>query len=244
MNAINLEEKKALLNKALNKQKDKKIIIALDGSSASGKGTLGKNLAKRFGYAFLDTGALYRAVALALIEMGGDVSNINNVIDAVTIVKRHLTPELLDNVAIRKHEISEIASQVAAIPEVRKELLDYQREFASNPPGNVGGAVLDGRDIGTVVCPDADFKFFIEASIEERARRRFNEVKLSNKKISFEQVLEDIKIRDERDRERNIAPTKQAEGAYVLDTTSKSPDESMEEVVSFITAKMLEEVNI
>jgi len=150
-----------------------KIVIAVDGPAASGKGTLARKIAERLGYAYLDTGALYRAVALATLEIAGDPSRIEDVKPAVGIIKRNLTQELLSSHALRRPDVSEAASKVAALPEVRSELLEFQREFAKNPPGDVGGVVLDGRDIGTVVCPGADIKLFVTATPEERARRRF-----------------------------------------------------------------------
>jgi cytidylate kinase len=218
-----------------------KVVIAVDGPAASGKGTLARKLAERLGYAFLDTGALYRAVAMATLEIGGDPSVYEDVKPALQIIKRNLTQELLDNPMLRGRAVAEAASQVAAIPEVRLELLDYQREFAKNPPGNVGGAVLDGRDIGTVVCPEADIKFFVTASAEERAKRRYSEFKDKEKNTSYEQILADLKIRDARDQSRKIAPTIAADDAYVLDNTSLSPAQTVDEAVAIIRAKFIEQ---
>ena len=219
----------------------KKIVIAVDGPAASGKGTLAKKLAERLGYAFLDTGALYRAVALATIEIGGNPSKFSDVQPALRIIKRNLTPELLANPALRSHEVSEASSQIAAIPEVRLELLDYQREFANNPPGNVGGAVLDGRDIGTVICPEADIKFFVTADVEERAKRRHAELQSSGNGLSYEQILEDLKTRDARDSAREAAPAVAAKDAYILDTTSLSPVQTVDEAIAVIRSKFIEQ---
>lgn len=215
------------------------VVIAVDGPSASGKGTLAKKIAERLGYAYLDTGALYRAVALATIEIGGDPSNINDVIPALTMVKKYLTPELLSNPELRQEEVSSAASQVAALPEVREQLLEFQREFAKNPPGYVGGAVLDGRDIGTVICPDAHVKFYVTASVEERAKRRFKDVESTG--VSYETVLFDLKERDARDQNRAVAPAKAAENAVTIDTTNMNAAEALEEAVNVIRVRFLAE---
>ena len=220
-----------------------KIVIAVDGPAASGKGTLARKMAERLGYAYLDTGALYRAVAYATLEMGGDPSQFVSVEPALAIIKKNLTPELLDNPALRTPEVSEAASKVAAIPEVRLELLEYQREFAANPPGNVGGAVLDGRDIGTVICPNANIKFFVTATTEERARRRHKELKDYYPELTLPSVLEDLKKRDQRDQSRKMAPTIAADDAYVIDTTTMNAAETLDEAVAVIRARFLEETN-
>jgi len=219
----------------------KKIVIAVDGPAASGKGTLAKKLANRLGYAFLDTGALYRAVGLAVLETGGDPSVIEDVLPALAIIKRNLTPELLASPALRTPEVSDASSKVAALPEVRIDLVDFQRNFAKNPPEGMGGAVLDGRDIGTVICPDADVKFFVTAGVEERARRRFAEIGATRPGMTYEQVLEDLKVRDQRDQSRKVAPTIAAEDAYILDTTALSPSQTVDEAISVIRARFLAE---
>ena len=221
----------------------RKTIIAVDGPAASGKGTLAKKLADRLGYAYLDTGALYRAVAMATLEIGGDPAQLQDVQPALEIIRRNLTPELLSNPALRTPEVSEAASKVAALPEVRQALLDYQREFAQNPPGYVGGAVLDGRDIGTVVCPQADIKFFVTAAPEERARRRFEELKNTDSAVSYDKVLSDLQTRDARDAGRKNAPTAVAEDAYTLDTTSLNAVQALDEAIKVIRANFLAETN-
>lgn len=232
---------------ATDDAQQKKIVIAVDGPAASGKGTLARRLAERLGYAYLDTGALYRAVGLATLETGGNPAVWGDVSMAVDIIRRNLTPELLSNPALRSPEVSDAASKVAAIPEVRQALLDYQREFAANPPGNVGGAVLDGRDIGTVICPTADIKFFVTASVEERARRRFEELKTTSPDkgatTNLSQVLADLKRRDERDQTRSIAPTLAAQDAYVLDTTTLNVAETLDEAINVIRSRFLSETN-
>ncbi len=221
----------------------RKIVIAIDGPGASGKGTLAKMIAERLGYAYLDTGALYRAVGLATLEINGDFESFEDVEPAVQIVLRHLTPELLANPALRAPEITEAASRVATLPDVRHQLTDIQRAFAKNPPGNVGGAVLDGRDIGTVICPDADLKIFVTASAEERARRSFEENKKRYPHLTLQTVLQDMQKRDQRDSSRPVAPMVAAQGAYILDTTHLTPAEMLEEAIAALRSKFLEDTN-
>jgi CMP/dCMP kinase len=219
----------------------KTVVIAVDGPAASGKGTLARKLADRFGYAYLDTGALYRAVAYAVLEIGGDPSDINSVRLVLDTLVRSITPELLANPALREHHVSEAASKVAALTEVRIALIDFQREFAKNPPGGAGGAVLDGRDIGTIICPEADMKFFVTASAEERAKRRFKELWPTRSDLTLEKVLEDIRARDERDSTRKSAPTAAAVDAYTIDTTALTPDAVVDEAVHVMISRMLAE---
>jgi len=217
----------------------RKMVIAVDGPAASGKGTLAKMMADRLGYAYLDTGALYRAVALATLELGGNPEKYEDVAPALAMVKRNLTPELLADPALRSHEVSEAASKVSALPEVRSALIDYQRGFAGNLPESVGGAVLDGRDIGTVICPDADLKFFVTAAPEERARRRYEELKTRYQELTLEKVMSDIQHRDQRDSTRKVAPTRAANDAHILDTTDLNRAEALQRAVEVIHAKLL-----
>lgn len=220
-----------------------KIIIAVDGPAASGKGTLAKKLAERLGYAHLDSGALYRAVAMAVLEIGGDPTKYVDVKPALDIITRNLTPELLSSPALRTPEVSDAASKVSSLPEVRQALLQYQRDFANNLPPYVGGAVLDGRDIGTVVCPEADIKFFITASVEERARRRYLEQQGRNEDDTFEKVLADLTSRDLRDQTRKVSPLVAADDAYILDTTRLDPAETLDEAIGVIRSSFLSETN-
>jgi cytidylate kinase len=187
------------------------MIIAIDGPAASGKGTLGKRLAAHFGVRHLDTGLIYRAVAKALIDSGRALDDR----DAAVAAARALDPTLFDEQALKGHEIGNAASIVSAIPEVRAALVAFQRDFAARPPG----AVLDGRDIGTVICPDADAKIFVIAAAEERARRRALELNASGQSVDEAAILTDILRRDERDRSRAVAPLVPASDAVVLDTT-------------------------
>lgn len=199
------------------------MIIAIDGPAAAGKGTLAQNLAKHFHYAFLDTGRLYRAVGYAVLQAGEDPSDES----AATREAKSFDPKsinkILSNPALRDEATGNAASKVAVIPAVRSALLDLQRNFAKEPFFEDGtpakGAVLDGRDIGTVVCPDADVKFFVTASAEVRADRRFKELQDAQKPADYDKILADIKERDERDSNRATAPLKPAEDAYVLDTS-------------------------
>lgn len=202
------------------------VVIAVDGPAASGKGTLARKLAKRLNYAYLDTGTLYRAVGMAVLERGGNPEVVSDVLPALAMIKKYLTPEFLDCPDLRGADVASAASKVAAIPQVRAELLEFQKDFAKNPPGAVGGAILDGRDIGTVICPDADVKFFVTASPEERARRRFNELKDTG--TTYKEVLADIIARDARDQNRATAPTKQAADAHFVDTTDMNATETLD----------------
>ena len=192
------------------------MIIAIDGPAASGKGTLAKRLAAHFGLPHLDTGLLYRAVARALIDAGDPLADE----DAATRAALALEPSSLDDPRLRGAPMGEAASIVSAFQPVRDALLAFQRGFA----GQAAGAVLDGRDIGTVVCPLADVKLFITAAPEERARRRHLELLERGEIAEFTTILEDIRRRDERDRTRSTAPLRIADDALVLDTTNLDPE--------------------
>src|SRR5271166_5820171 len=174
------------------------MIIAIDGPAASGKGTLGKRLAKHYGYRHLDTGVIYRAVAYALLSAEADLTNEMLAVSAAL----ELDPEKFGNPVLKTQRVGQAASVVSAIPRVREVLLNFQRQFAAGPPG----AVLDGRDIGTVICPDADVKIFVMATREVRARRRAAEYRAQGRQISDETVLADIEKRDQRDIHRAAAP--------------------------------------
>jgi len=187
------------------------MIIALDGPAASGKGTLGKKLAAHYGLRHLDTGLLYRAVAKAVLDAGKPPGDENAALAAALT----LDPARFDEAALKGPGVGEAASIVSAMPQVRAALLAFQREFAAAPPG----AVLDGRDIGTVICPDADVKLFVTARPEVRARRRAAEFAGSGKPVDEAAVLADIRARDDRDMNRAAAPLKQAPDAHLLDTS-------------------------
>jgi cytidylate kinase len=202
------------------------MIIAIDGPAASGKGTLGKRLAAHFGLRHLDTGLIYRAVAKALLDAGRPLDDKAHAVAAA----RALDPATFDEAILKGHAIGEAASIVSAIPEVRDALLAFQRDFAAAPPG----AVLDGRDIGTVICPDADVKIFVIAAPEERARRRATELKAASQPTDEATILEDIKRRDERDRNRPVAPLKAAPDAQQLDTTYLTVDAAVAAAIELV----------
>ena len=204
------------------------MIIAIDGLAASGKGTLGKRLAAHYGLAHLDTGLIYRAVAKALIDAGQRPSDVK----AAAAAAKALDPSHFDEVVLKAHSISEAASIVSAIPEVREALLAFQREFAVRPPG----AVLDGRDIGTVICPKADVKIYVTATADVRARRRVAEYKAQGRNIDEAAVLADIRTRDERDQNRAIAPLKRASDAHLLDTTHLDIDAAIRAAIDIVEA--------
>jgi cytidylate kinase len=187
------------------------MIIAIDGPAASGKGTIAKRVAAHYGLRHLDTGLLYRAVARAMLDAGHALD------DAAQAERtaRALDPARFDETELKGHTVGDAASVVSAIPAVRTALLDFQRNFAATPPG----AVLDGRDIGTVICPGAPVKLFVTASPEERARRRTAELRDRGEPADEAAVLADILRRDERDRSRIVAPLKPAADARLLDTT-------------------------
>ncbi|MDA5194589.1 (d)CMP kinase [Govanella unica] len=191
-------------------------VIAIDGPAAAGKGTLARRLARHLGFAFLDTGALYRAVGLTLLRAGAD---LDNAAEAARMAA-DLDLRLLDDDAIRSEDAGSAASRVAAMPGVRTALLDLQRRFAATPPDGLAGAVLDGRDIGTVVCPHADLKIYVTASDETRARRRLAELLAKGQNTDFDTVLADLRARDQRDASRPTAPLVQAADAHLLDTTN------------------------
>ena len=204
------------------------MIIAIDGPAASGKGTLGKRLAAHFGLRHLDTGLLYRAVAKALLDAGNRLDDGDGAVAAA----RKLDASRLDEAALKGRGLGHSASIVSAIPEVRAALVDLQRAFAAAPPG----AVLDGRDIGTVICPDADVKIFVDASPEVRAGRRAVELRAKGERVEEVDILADIVLRDERDRTRAVAPLARAADAHLLDTTHLDIDAAFRAAVSIVEA--------
>jgi cytidylate kinase len=195
-------------------------VVAIDGPAAAGKGTLARRLADRFGFAHLDTGALYRATALIVLDRAGDPADPATAEAAA----RRVEPQMLSDPRLRGEAVSAAASMVAAAPAVRHALLDWQRNFAAHPPPPARGTVLDGRDIGSVVCPGADVKLFITASTEERARRRVEELLQGGGAAIFEDVLQDLKERDALDTGRRVSPLITAPEAVVIDTTALDAD--------------------
>lgn len=194
------------------------MIIAVDGPTASGKGTIARALARHYGLPHLDTGLLYRAVGWQVKLNGGDPDSED---DAVTATQFH--DSLLDSPELRSEAVGGLASRVSVHPGVRKALFDRQRTFATQP----GGAVLDGRDIGTVIAPEAEVKLFITASTPARAERRFRELRDAGREVELEEILASLERRDERDRNRKDAPLTVAEDAFVIDTTEFDKDESI-----------------
>jgi len=215
------------------------IVIAVDGTAASGKGTLAKRLAAHFGFAHLDSGALYRLTALAVLEAKGDPAN------EADAVKGAQTMDLnrAGDPAIRTDIVGKAASHVAAIPAVRAALLDFQRNFLSHPPGGSPGAVMDGRDIGTVICPTAVAKLYVDARPEIRARRRWNELKGMNIRRAEQDVLAGrvpgVEFgQDAADKSRPIAPLKQAPDADLLDTSDLGIDAAFAAALALVSPKV------
>ena len=204
------------------------MIIAIDGPAASGKGTLGKRLAGHYGLPHLDTGLIYRAVAKALLDAGHSPEDRMRARAAAEA----LDPSRFDEAALKAQAVGAAASLVSAIPEVRSVVLAFQRDFGRAAPG----AVLDGRDIGTVIFPDADVKIFVTASPEVRARRRAAELEQAGGRIDEAEVLADIRRRDERDSTRAIAPLKAAPDAYLLDTTHLDIDAAFRAAIDIVEA--------
>jgi cytidylate kinase len=214
---------------------ERPFVVAIDGPAASGKGTLARRLAEHFGLAHLDTGRLYRATARLVLEAGADPADPAA---ALAAAKRVDAARLADN-GLLAENIAAAASVVAAIPEVRAALLAFQRDFAANPPppahGTVPrGAVLDGRDIGTIVCPDASVKLFITASPEARAERRARELRGRGAAVIYDDVLQDMKERDARDSLRRVAPLAAAPDAVTIDTTRLDADQVFERACQII----------
>ena len=213
-----------------------RLVIAVDGPVASGKTTIARRLAQEYGLPFLDTGLLYRAVARRLLEQGADPHDEETAVAAA----RALEPEeLRDDPSLYAEQIGALASRVAAIAAVREALLPFQRRFAQGPRG----AVLAGRDIGTVICPDALVKLFVTASVEERARRRVEQLRARGERPIYARVLEELRMRDRRDRERAVAPLRPAADALVLDTTGMDVDATLEVARRHIEARLREAGN-
>lgn len=218
------------------------MIIAIDGPAASGKGTLARKLAQRLNYAYLDTGALYRCVGKAVLDAGQDPASEAHAVAAAKSLSGTLKPEDLQDPALRTDVVGQAASMVAKYPDVRQALFDFQRSFAAKPitAEPVGGVILDGRDIGTVICPDADVKLFVTANTEERAKRRYLELTAKGIKTAESAVLAEMVERDARDSGRDTAPLKPADDAHILDTTTMSEGEVMERAISIVRGHIVE----
>ena len=205
------------------------LVIAVDGPAASGKGTIARALADHFGLPHMDTGLLYRAAALNLWRWGGDPGNEFEAVRAC-----HELGIIADDPELRSEPVSKIASSISAYPAVRSALLERQQQFARQP----GGAVLDGRDIGTVIAPDATVKLFVTASAEERARRRLSELQRRGMDAPFDDVLADIRARDERDSTRDIAPLKAAPDAIHLDTSELGVEQATAAAIRLVEEQL------
>lgn len=203
------------------------MIIAVDGPAASGKGTIARALARHFGLPHLDTGLLYRATALNLLETGGDPDS-----EFAAARAAHIEQIDADDPELRSEAVGGVASRISAYPLVRAALLERQTRFAAQP----GGAVLDGRDIGTVIAPDADVKLFVTASVEARATRRWKEMQARGDKRTLEEITEDLRRRDDRDRTRTEAPLLEAEDAVVLDTSEMGIEEAVQAAIVAVEA--------
>jgi cytidylate kinase len=218
----------------------KHIVIAIDGPAASGKGTLARKLAAYLGYAYLDTGALYRSVGKAVLDAGQNPADEQAAIAAAKSLEKTLKAEDLQDPALRTDIMGQAASNVAKFPGVREAMFAFQKGFAAKPPENAKGVILDGRDIGTVICPDADVKFFVTASTEERSKRRLAELAGKGIQTDYETVFADMTERDARDAGRDTAPLKAAPDSFVLDTSNLGEAEVMERALTIIVSQTQE----
>jgi len=210
-------------------------VIAVDGTAASGKGTLARRLARQLGYGYLDTGLLYRATGFMTLSLYPDREDITEemAIEAVQAI----TPETMENPALRDEETTQRASKVAAMPLVRAALIEQQRNFAKNPPDGTVGAILDGRDIGTVICPNADHKIYVDADVEIRAARRVKELLERGDEAIHARVLQDMRERDARDSSRSVAPLVPADDAFIMDTTKMDANAAFAAALEFISKR-------
>ncbi len=209
-------------------------VITVDGPAASGKGTVARRLADHLGFAHLDTGKLYRAIGLAVLRAGGDPADPDSAVPAVQ------TADLstLSDQDLLSDEAAQAASRVAAIPAVREGLLQLQRDFAADPPGGLPGVVLDGRDTGTVICPDATLKFFVTASVEVRAERRHRELLARGEQSIYMVALAEMNERDRRDSTRAVAPLRPAEDAILIDTSGLDTEAVFAAVLRHVAAAL------
>ncbi len=210
-------------------------IIAIDGPAASGKGTLAKALAEALDFAYMDTGALYRAVGYEVIQAGGNPENEEDALEGCIALSGKLINDesVLANPDLRTDEIGGAASKVAVIQSVRDALLNVQRDFAKSPAKGKSGVILDGRDIGTVVCPNASLKLYITANMEIRAKRRMKELQSKGLDVTYKAVLEDMRARDARDQERKAAPLRPSDDAIVIDTSALTQGQMLEKALEY-----------
>jgi cytidylate kinase len=219
-------------------------VIAIDGPAASGKGTLARRVAAALGYAWLDTGLLYRAAGMIACDMGAVPGDPAAAAEAARTLTRRIAgqgPSILDDPRLRGDQAADLASKLSVVPAARAALLELQRDFARRPVSGgrpMAGAVLDGRDIGTVVCPDADVKLYVVADVAERARRRVKELQGRGQAAIYQAVLEDLKQRDARDSERAVAPLKPADDAFLLDTSALDADQALAAALSIVADRL------
>ncbi len=220
------------------------IIIAVDGPTASGKGTLARRLAEQFHFFYLDTGAVYRAVGKYILDTGGNLDDPEFALKGAIYIRDNLSWDILNDPALRTDSVADAASRSSKFPAMREVLLDTQRLYASHPPlmesknKTFQGSVLDGRDIGTVVCPHADVKLYVTADVETRAERRFKELSGKGIPTTYETVLQDMMDRDARDSGRAIAPLIPAKDAIIFDTSKLNADEALASAADIIRAKL------
>jgi cytidylate kinase len=223
---------------------DRAIVIAIDGPAASGKGTLARRIAAELNYAWLDTGLLYRAAGIIAADTGADPGDPVAATEAARALAHRIAvqgPAAMDDPRLRGDQAADAASKLSAVPTARAALLELQRAFARNPSSHgrpAAGAVLDGRDIGTVICPDADVKLYVVAAVEERAGRRVKELQGRGQAAIYDAVLEDLKQRDARDSQRAVAPLKPADDAFLLDTSALDADQALAAALSIIDGKL------
>lgn len=224
--------------------RDRAIVIAIDGPAASGKGTLARRIAAELNYAWLDTGLIYRAAGMIAADTGADPGEPVAAAEAARTLAHRIAergPTAMDDPRLRSDDAADAASKLSVVPAARAALLELQRAFARNPSSHgrpAAGAVLDGRDIGTVICPDADVKLYVIAAVEERARRRVKELQGRGQTAIYDAVLEDLKQRDARDSQRAVAPLKPAADAFLLDTSALDADQALAAALSIINGKL------
>lgn len=213
---------------------NKTFVIAIDGTAASGKGTLARKIAQEMNCAYLDTGKLYRYIGLSITRAGGDPADEATAVKMAESLRSNLSPDDLADPDLASDEAGQAASKCAQFQPVRNVLLAFQREFAANPPHGKDGAVLDGRDIGTVICPDADAKLYIDAKTAVRAERRTKELQSKGISVTYDAVLADMLERDKRDSGRNAAPMKPADDAKIMDTSNMGITEVLYQAMAYI----------
>lgn len=208
--------------------------IAVDGPAGAGKGTLAKHLAEYYSFAYLDTGLLYRATAYEMLEEGHDLADE----EVAAFHAQNLNPSEFKESKLRDEAVGGAASFISAYPSVRAALLEFQKNYATNPPHGEKGAVLDGRDIGTVVLPEAQVKIFVTADLEVRAKRRFREMLERGLDTTFEAILHDMQSRDQRDQERKVSQLKPADTALILDTSNLTIEDVFQKAKEFVDEKL------